>query len=329
MAIGGRIIRRAGAPRPLYSREPEEHPVTNEMDALQAELAAVRQELEDLRLQFPDALLEGDLATERVLYMNRLACQVFRCSPEDVPGMTAMDIFAEGDYQRAQMETRERLTRGYAEGGGKIYVRSHNQDLREFNMKRRDGSVFPAETHSVFIVDAEGHPRRIRTLVRDITARKEMEARLEEMSVRDPLTGCFNRRYIDKRRAELESDGASWACLLFDLTGFKAINDTYGHAEGDRVLAAFAHFLLRLHRSEDILVRLGGDEFALFVRTPAEDEGRAVAERVIEAAKRDSPAAFNLGIAVRRAGEDVSRVLSRADQVMYEAKGRSLRSTRR
>lgn len=302
--------------------------MTNDMEALQAELAAVRQELEDLRLQFPDALLEGDLATERVLYMNRLACQVFRCSPEDVQGMTARDIFAEGDYERAQVETRERLTRGYAEGGGTRYVRSTRQDLREFNMRRKDGTVFPAETQSVFVADSLGHPRRIRTLVRDITARKELEARLEEMSVRDPLTGCFNRRYIDKRRAELEQDGVHWACLLFDLTGFKAINDTYGHAEGDRVLVAFAHFLLRLHRSEDILVRLGGDEFALFVRTLVEEEGRAVADRVIEAAQQGTPAAFNFGVAVRMAGEDVSRALSRADQMMYEAKGHSLHSKR-
>lgn len=302
--------------------------MTNEMEALKVELAAARQEIEDLRLEFPDALLEGDLATERVLFMNRLACQVFRCTPEDVGSLTAKDIFVDGDYQRAQVETRQRIEQGFKEGGGR-YVRSRNQDLREFNMQRLDGTVFPAEIHSTFVMDTEGRPCRIRTLVRDITARKEMEARLEEMSVRDPLTGCFNRRYIDQRRAELEQEGANWACLLFDLTGFKAINDTYGHAEGDRVLVAFAHFLLRLHRSDDILVRLGGDEFALFVRTLVEDEGRAVADRVIEAAQRDSPAAFNFGIAVRMAGEDVSRVLSRADQVMYEAKGRSLRSTRR
>jgi len=98
----------------------------------------------------------------------------------------------------------------------------------------------------------------MRTIVRDITSRKELEIQLEEMSVRDPLTGCFNRRYLEKRRGELEQTGAHWACLLFDLTGFKEINDTYGHDEGDRVLRAFAHFLLRLHRSEDILVRLGG-----------------------------------------------------------------------
>lgn len=300
----------------------------NSTDALKAEIAALRQELEDLRLAFPDAFLEGDLVSEQVLFMNRLACQVFRCSPEDVQSMTARDIFADGDYERAQAETRERIQRGLAEGQGLRYVRSHAQDLREFNMRRRDGSIFPAETHSTFVLDALGRPIRIRTLVRDITARKELEARLEEMSVRDPLTGCFNRRYMDQRRADLEADDAYWACLLFDLTGFKAINDTYGHAEGDRILQAFAHLLLRLHRSEDILVRLGGDEFALFARTLVRDEGQAVADRVIEAARRDAPTAFNFGVAIRMPGEDVSRVLSRADQMMYEARGRSLRVAR-
>lgn len=303
--------------------------MTNEIDVLKTEVAALRRDLEDLRLAFPDALLEGDLVTERVTFMNRLACQIFRCSAEDVPTLTARDIFAEGDYQRAQIQTRERLERGFAEGGGTRYVRSSAQDLREFTMRRKDGTHFPAETHSTFTLDASGRPHLIRTIVRDITARKEMEGRLEELSFRDPLTGCFNRRYLEKRRAELEHEAAHWACLVFDLTGFKVINDTYGHEEGDRVLQSFAHFLLRLHRSDDILVRLGGDEFALFIKTPSHLEGRAVVDRVVDEAKSHSPAAVNFGVALRLPGEDVATALARADQVMYAAKGRSLRSTRR
>jgi len=72
-----------------------------------------------------------------------------------------------------------------------------------------------------------------------------------------------------------------------------------------------------------------GDEFALFVHATTEDEGRAVAERVVAAAGRDSPAAFSLGTAFRRPGERVSGLLTRADQVLYASKGRSLRPKRR
>ena len=304
-------------------------PLADEIDALRAEIAALRQDLENLRLEFPDALLEGDITTERVIFMNRLACQVFRCSPEEALAMTARDIFADGEYERAQTETRRRIEEGFAQGLGTRYVRSQNQDLREFTMRRRDGALVPAETHSTFILDPSGRPYRMRTIVRDITARKELEARLEELSYRDPLTGCFNRRYLDQRRADLEEESTRFACLLFDLTGFKAINDTYGHEEGDRVLRAFAHFLLRMHRSEDILVRLGGDEFALLIRTPTDEEGRAVADRVITATRDESPAACNFGVALRLPGESLADVMARADQVMYAAKGRSLRSTRR
>jgi diguanylate cyclase (GGDEF)-like protein len=271
----------------------------SEIDALRAELAALRHEFDDLRLHLPDAFVEGDLASERVTFMNRVACQVFGCTHEEALTLHARDLFAEGEYERASAQMKERLTSGYAAGGA-AYSRSGRQDLREFRMRRRDGSSFPAETQSSLILDLAGRARGVRTLVRDISARKELEA-----------------------------PSAHWVCLLFDLTDFKSINDTYGHDEGDRVLQAFAHFLARHHRSEDILVRLGGDEFALFIRAESEGEGQAICGRVVEAAGKDSPAAFSLGTAFRRDAEGVSSLLSRADQVLYASKGRSLRSTRR
>ena len=301
----------------------------SEADALRRELEALRHQFEDLRLYLPDAYVEGDLATDRVTFMNRVACQVFGCTPEQARALHARDLFAEGEYERARAEMAAMLERGYAEGGGEAYRRSGHQDLREFRMRRRDGSRLSAATQSSMILDRAGRATGVRTLVRDISERKALEARLEEMSVRDPLTGCFNRRYLDKRREELELPTAFWVCLLFDLTDFKSINDTYGHDEGDRVLSSFAHFLSRQHRSEDILVRLGGDEFALFVRAASEEEGRAISSRVLEAADRDSPAAFSLGSAWKQHGESVSSLMSRADQVLYASKGRSLRSKHR
>jgi len=292
-------------------------------DDVRSALAAVRQELDDLKEHLPDALVEGTLEGERVTFMNRLARLVFGYRPEDVAGLRARDLFVEEDYARARTLMEETLARGTAEGGP--YRRTGHQDLREFRLRRKDGSMFPAETQSSIVLDASRRPVGVRTIVRDISQRKELEARLEEMSFRDPLTGCFNRRYIAKKRSELERPTASWLCLLFDLTNFKAINDTYGHEEGDRVLQAFAHFLSRHHRSDDVLVRLGGDEFALFIRAHSDDEGKAISKRVVEAAAKDSPAAFSLGTAFRRPGEQVSDVLARADHVLYASKGRSLR----
>lgn len=299
----------------------------SELHALRAELAHLRALYDDLRTYLPEALVEGDLATDRVTYMNRLACLVFGYAPEEVAGLFARDLFAEGEYERGRALLAQTLARGTAGGGP--YARTGRQDLREFRLRRRDGSEFPAETQSSMILDAAGRPTAVRTMVRDTTARKQMEAQLEEMSLRDSLTGCFNRRHLDRRRADLERPTVQWVCLLFDLTDFKKVNDTYGHEEGDRVLQAFAHFLSRHHRSDDVLVRLGGDEFALFVRARSEEEGRAISKRVVEAAAQDSPAAFSLGTAFRRPGESVADALARADQVLYASRGRSLRTRRR
>jgi diguanylate cyclase (GGDEF)-like protein len=159
--------------------------------------------------------------------------------------------------------------------------------------------------------------------------RRQLSTGLEETGVRDPLTGCFDRRYLERMRGELELKDAHWVCLRFDLTDLEAVVDSQRRDQADRVLRAFAHFLSRNHRSEDILVRLGADRFALLVRARIEEEGRAIAQRIVEAAARDSPAAFSLGTAVRRAGESLSDLLSRADHVLHASKGRNLTPMRR
>ena len=93
-----------------------------------------------------------------------------------------------------------------------------------------------------------------------LTLRLDLERRLEELSVRDPLTGCYNRRYLQAQQPVLERPTYFYGVLMMDLDNFKEINDTYGHEEGDRVLQRFSHFIIRNKRADDILVRLGGDE---------------------------------------------------------------------
>jgi diguanylate cyclase (GGDEF)-like protein/PAS domain S-box-containing protein len=289
------------------------------------EIEELKAELHEVLDHLPDAFTDAEISGYRVVYLNRMAQILFGYDPEEVEaGLDGSTLFADGEFERVRA-----ILAGYVANSlrtGVPYAPSGRHDLLEFQMRRKDGSTFAAETQSSFVLDALGIPRRMRSIVRDVTARKELERQLEELSYRDPLTGCYNRRHLDAIRADLERPTARWACLVFDLDDFKAINDTYGHEEGDRVLRGFAHFVGRQHRPDDVLVRTGGDEFALIVRADSETEADTVTERLLQAADLDSPAGFSMGKAFRRPGEALDAALGRADRTMYAARGRRRRT---
>jgi diguanylate cyclase len=117
-------------------------------------------------------------------------------------------------------------------------------------------------------------------VVRSVLVRKkEIEARfglersheqMELLSLQDPLTGSWNRRYLaaefTERRARIRSTGHDCQLVLLDIDRFKPINDTYGHAYGDRLLQCVARAYAGVLEADEILVRMGGDEFALLLR---------------------------------------------------------------
>ena len=109
---------------------------------------------------------------------------------------------------------------------------------------------------------------------------------LIDHSVRDPLTGAFNRRHLNAGLLDQEIDRArrrrtALTIVVCDLDGFKAINDTHGHQAGDKLLQDFAHLLLSMTRDGiDTVVRYGGEEFLLILRDTDLAEGQALAERI-------------------------------------------------
>ncbi len=193
----------------------------------------------------------------------------------------------------------------------------------EVHLQRKDGTLVWFSVNAHVLRDDSGEIIGFEGLLRDITDRKDLEKRLEELSVRDPLTGCYNRRYVESLRSRLERPTARWGCLLLDLDDFKKVNDTYGHEEGDRVLQGVSHFIRRHGRAEDVVVRLGGDEFAIFVAAGSPEELQAIAERLREVSPFESPAPFSLGYAFRELGERIEDVVARADRSMYEHKRRN------
>ena len=148
---------------------------------------------------------------------------------------------------------------------------------------------------------------------------------LRRIAITDPLTGLPDRRGLDEAAARAIADahqtGRPLSVVHLDLDDFKAVNDSFGHAAGDRVLRACAKSWTAMLDPEHILARVGGDEFILVL--PGSD--LVEAELLLESLRFGSPTPWSHGIAQLRAGDDLKRCLLRADAALYAAKDRRAR----
>ncbi len=168
---------------------------------------------------------------------------------------------------------------------------------------------------------------------RDVTDRKEAEARLLHDAFHDRLTQLPNRAlFVDRMRQALRrarrQDEEPFSVLFLDLDRFKVVNDSLGHTVGDQLLIALARRLESVLRPGDTVARLGGDEFTMLLEGAGRAEAQAVAERVHEALKRpvqvgshEIYATMSIGIAtVDGTYEHPEELLRDADLAMYRAK---------
>ncbi|HEX6941817.1 MAG TPA: EAL domain-containing protein, partial [Gemmatimonadaceae bacterium] len=173
-------------------------------------------------------------------------------------------------------------------------------------------------------------------VVQDVSERKALEAKLLHQAFHDSLTGLANRALFRDRIDHAVAHGAREperiGVLFIDLDDFKAINDTHGHAAGDRVLQTVGAVLLNATRGCDTVSRLGGDEFAVLLERLNQDEGPEVAaQRIVNSLARPIEAATgqlvtvtaSIGIALRDNAETRDELLRNADVALYEAKNRS------
>jgi diguanylate cyclase (GGDEF)-like protein len=153
--------------------------------------------------------------------------------------------------------------------------------------------------------------------MRDAQAAQQVATEaLARASVTDELTGLGNRRAAN---AMLEGLRPGDALLLLDLDHFKQVNDTFGHGEGDRLLAQLGAYLSGAVRDTHLVARMGGEEFIVVVRRPG-GSSVEVAERLLRGWRLQNPlASFSVGVAVHEAGQP-SRTFGRADAALYEAK---------
>ncbi|HEY7775533.1 MAG TPA: GGDEF domain-containing protein, partial [Kineobactrum sp.] len=189
-----------------------------------------------------------------------------------------------------------------------------------------DGNSWPAELSvaslgSEYIVE-----------LRDVSHRKALEARLEQLATRDHLTGLLNRRAFDDLAAReigrSQRHQRHLSLALIDLDFFKQINDTHGHAMGDDVLRQFARFCESRIRDTDLLARYGGEEFVLLMPDTEAIDAFNLLERIRTsisfnlAADDQTPISltFSAGLSDCAAGSDIHALLQRADGALYQAK---------
>jgi len=192
--------------------------------------------------------------------------------------------------------------------------------VREFELeiRRPDGEVRTVLDTAYQVADPETGETLYHGILIDITERTKLEQQLLRAALRDPLTGCFNRRFLSDMERALDSQEQGWGTIVIDIDNFKDYNDRYGHHIGDRVLMRVARFLLSLVRAEDAVIRIGGDEFLLLLIGDTPEATAEVAHRLRKTGPGAMPVSASVGSAVRRTGENLEDTIRRADRQLIQ-----------
>jgi diguanylate cyclase (GGDEF)-like protein/PAS domain S-box-containing protein len=283
----------------------------------------------------PDVIFITDVATHRVVWASGTVEPTLGYTPSQVVELdraSRLNLVHPEDIDA--MHKTDDAAAGLDDGEVRtVRVRMSNDrgDLRW--MSRR---VTP------FTRNADGRVVELLGVARDVTDAVEVEQRLTDAANRDPLTGLLNRRALLDRLGVLvarasDAEAPPTPVLFCDLDGFKAVNDSLGHAAGDQLLTTVAQRIVSSLRDGDTPARAGGDEFVLLLEPhlarPAETRAdvlgraRTVARRILDAVSRPVEVqgtrlavTISIGIALVRPGIGPGEVLRDADAAMYRAK---------
>jgi diguanylate cyclase (GGDEF)-like protein/PAS domain S-box-containing protein len=295
-----------------------------QLEHQRARLASALAETQTI-LETVDEAIYGTDAQGRCIFFNRAASEVLGFRPEEVLGKDPHELFharrPDGQPYPAEHCPLHRAL----EAGQKV----RQDDV----FWRRDGLPVPVHVSASPRVE---HDRVMGAVVafHDITEEMRLLEELRRLAAYDPLTGLANRGHLEQRLQEAQSAAQRHkrpaALLMFDLDHFKKVNDTYGHAVGDRMLQAFARVLRHNLRPTDFIARYGGEEFIAILPDTSLDTAVKVAERVRQAwAQTQIPldesgkilsGTVSIGVAPLEPDAPLDESLSRVDEAMYRAK---------
>lgn len=250
------------------------------------------------------------------------------------PGMELITgVATEDAVDRQLLDVFPRLENTGDHGALREALAEDTTIARESSYSLRDGGqpVF-FETHFSPLKNEAGDPVGGVGIFRDITERKLAEQALKDLSVRDPLTNLYNRRYFNKRIEEEISRAtrqeSRFALLLCDLDHFKKVNDTRSHQFGDEILKAAGQAIEDATRDVDFVFRWEGDEFVVILlvadRQGIIEAGERIREQILALGReKQFPLDLSIGVAsFPEHGEDSNQLIRLADRALYIAKKR-------
>jgi len=189
--------------------------------------------------------------------------------------------------------------------------------IREIDlpMRRADGRPITVMDVSYAARDEKNGELVYHGLLIDITERKRSERSvMEQPSLRDPLTGSYNRLYLEDFERRMIESGKSWGCIYIFIDHFKPFNDRYGYETGEEVLRKMGRFLMRYARASDGVIRMGDDEFVVLLPNVDSSIVARIIRRFRQAAVGQAPIPFSMGTATRFPDEPLESTILRASR---------------
>lgn len=318
----GQLLGFAKVTRDISERRRQEQELLQAKDLAEQysqEMATVSQFLDSVITNIPASVIVQDLASQRILLANQQA--------EDLFGGRGMPMIGRLPSECLSPAVAEYLEQQFARG-----ARSAKGYVAE---TRVDTACGPRTLRSRALLsqNREGQADYVLFVAEDATEQLAAHAQIHHMAHHDALTGLPNRTLFNERLKQAlvrgEEGGKLTAALCLDLDNFKNINDSLGHAFGDKLLRALGKRLRRELREHDTLARLGGDEFAVVLtRLDNREAACNTAQRLIDAIcppfqieGHQFSVGVSIGVAIAPDDNDqAEQLLGYADMALYEAK---------